>query len=79
MRAEPKYGEICAWTLAKAHARSGDRVAIAAYLGSSTAFEEAMTTFATTYADRAEQDYALLQAAVAAGRVVAHDDAESAA
>ena len=74
-----KYGEICAWTLAKAHARSGDRVAIAAYLGSSTAFEEAMTTFATTYADRAEQDYALLQAAVAAGRVVAHDDAESAA
>ena len=69
-----RYGTLCAWTLAKAHARSGDRVAIAAYLGSSARFEEALTAFAMAYADRNEQDFAALAAAVADGRIVAEDD-----
>jgi hypothetical protein len=69
-----RYGTLCAWTLAKAHARSGDRVAIAAYLGSSARFEEALTTFAMAYADRNEQDFAALAAAAADGRIIAEDD-----
>ena len=69
-----RYGTLCAWTLAKAHARSGDRVAIAAYLGSSARFEEALTTFAMAYADRNEQDFAELAAAAADGRIIAEDD-----
>ena len=55
-----RYAELCAWTLARAHARSGDRVAIAAYLGSSKTADEAFATFASEYADRTEQDHALL-------------------
>jgi len=73
------YGSVCAWTLAKAHARSGDRVAIAAYLGSSSRFEEAMRRFGEAYADLNELDYAALQAAVADGRVEARDDADDTA
>ena len=65
------YGRVCGWTLARAHARSGDRIAIAAYLGSGDAFDRAMATFAETYADQNERDYATLQDAVASGRVVA--------
>ncbi len=45
------YGEICGWTLSRAHARSGDRVAIAAYLGGSDVFDRASTAFAAAYAD----------------------------
>lgn len=71
------YGLACARTLAKAHARSGDRVAIDAYLGSSTKFEDALTDFAEAYADRNERDYEALRAAVADGRVEARDDADA--
>ena len=65
------YGKICGWTLARAHARSGDRIAIAAYLGSGDAFDRAMSSFAETYADQNERDYCALQEAVASGRVAA--------
>jgi uncharacterized protein (DUF2252 family) len=65
------YGEICGWTLARAHARSGDPIAIAAYLGTGTVFDESMASFAESYAEQNERDYAALQAAVATGRIVA--------
>ena len=65
------YGRICGWTLARAHARSGDRIAIAAYLGKGRSFERAMASFAEAYADQNERDYRRLQEAVAAGRVAA--------
>ena len=65
------YGRVCGWTLARAHARSGDRIAIAAYLGSGDAFDRAMATFAEAYADQNERDYRALQEAVASGRVAA--------
>jgi uncharacterized protein (DUF2252 family) len=65
------YGKACGWTLARAHARSGDRVAIASYLGSADTFDQALAAFAETYADQNEQDYKSLQAAVDAGRVKA--------
>jgi uncharacterized protein (DUF2252 family) len=63
------YARVCAWTLARAHARSGDRVAIASYLGTGDRADLAFADFATAYADRAEHDHGLLVAAVAAGRV----------
>ena len=65
------YGEMCAWTLARAHARSGDPVAISAYLGKSTKFDEALAAFAEAYADQNGRDFAALDRAVADGRVVA--------
>ncbi len=65
------YAEICGMTLAHAHARSGDRIAIAAYLGKSDAFDLAMAEFAETYADQNERDYEALRAAVADGRIEA--------
>jgi predicted alpha/beta hydrolase len=49
---------MCGWTLARAHARSGDRIAIAAYLGRGESFDEAMADFAESYADQNERDYA---------------------
>jgi uncharacterized protein (DUF2252 family) len=61
------YGEICGWTLARAHARSGDRIAIASYLGSSDVFDRALLKFAEAYADRNERDHARLVEAIAAG------------
>ena len=63
------YAAICGWTLARAHARSGDRVAIGAYLGSSDRFDEAVVDFAETYADLNESDFHLLKAAVREGIV----------
>jgi Uncharacterized protein conserved in bacteria (DUF2252) len=63
------YGELCGWTLARAHARSGDRIAIAAYLGRSDVFDQAIMEFAATYADQNERDYQALVDAVAQGRV----------
>jgi uncharacterized protein (DUF2252 family) len=63
------YGRACGWTLARAHARSGDRVAIAAYLGSGDVFDEAIADFAEIYADQNERDYQSLQAEVEAGRL----------
>jgi uncharacterized protein (DUF2252 family) len=65
------YGELCGWTLARAHARSGDRIAIAAYLGNGPAFDEAVREFAQAYADQNERDYAALTAAIRAGQVPA--------
>ena len=65
------YGELCGWTLARAHARSGDDIAIAAYLGSGPAFERAVAEFADTYADQNERDYQELVAATGSGRIVA--------
>jgi uncharacterized protein (DUF2252 family) len=65
------YGEVCAWTLARAHARSGDRFAISGYLGDSEAFETALAEFAESYADRNEADHRALVDAVGAGRVSA--------
>src|SRR5204863_7030039 len=65
------YGRMCGWTVARAHARSGDRIAIASYLGKSEAFDRALVTFADTYADQNERDYKALQAAVDAGHVKA--------
>jgi uncharacterized protein (DUF2252 family) len=65
------YGRIVGDTLARAHARSGDPIAIASYLGTGTTFDRAMADFAEAYADQNERDYAALQRAVADGRVVA--------
>ncbi|MGA3146569.1 MAG: DUF2252 family protein, partial [Acidimicrobiales bacterium] len=64
-----KYSEVCAQALARAHARSGDRIAIAAYLGASTVFDRAIVQFAETYADQNERDYEALKQAAATGRI----------
>jgi uncharacterized protein (DUF2252 family) len=68
------YGRLCGWTLARAHARTGDRIAIAAYLGGSEEFDQAVAGFAETYADQTERDHAALADAVASGRVQAQGD-----
>jgi uncharacterized protein (DUF2252 family) len=65
------YGRICGWTLARAHARSGDRIAIAAYLGSSDVFDRAIAAFAEAYADKNERDHAALVKAIDDGRLQA--------
>ncbi|MCU0270143.1 MAG: DUF2252 domain-containing protein [Acidimicrobiales bacterium] len=65
------YGVSCGWTLARAHARSGDRLAMAAYLGDGALFDDALVAFAAAYADTNERDHARLRAAVDAGRVEA--------
>jgi uncharacterized protein (DUF2252 family) len=65
------YGKMCARTLARAHARSGDRIAIAAYLGASDVFDRSIAAFAEAYADQNERDYQALKDAAASGRVVA--------
>jgi len=65
------YGRMCGWTLARAHARTGDRIAIAAYLGGTDKFDQAVAEFGETYADQNERDHAALADAVASGRVQA--------
>jgi len=65
------YVGVCAWALARAHACSGDRFAIAAYLGGSDRFDRAVADFASTYTDQVERDYERLLAAVAGGEVQA--------
>ena len=65
------YARLCGWTLARAHARSGDRIALAAYLGGSAKFDQAIADFAETYADQNERDYAALQNAVKTGQAQA--------
>jgi uncharacterized protein (DUF2252 family) len=65
------YGSACGWTLARAHARSGDRVAIAAYLGRSDVFDQAIAAFAESYAEQNEKDYRAFEDAVASGRITA--------
>jgi hypothetical protein len=64
------YAEMCDWTLVRAHARSGDRLAIAADLGKD-AFERAITGFSAAYADQSERGYGVLKDAVASGRLTA--------
>ena len=66
-----EYARLCGWMLAKAHARSGDAVAIAAYLGTSEVFDRALAQFAEQYADQNERDYDALKQAVDSGRVTA--------
>ena len=65
------YGQMCAWTLARAHARSGDRIAVASYLGNSDAFDRAIVSFSEAYADQNDRDYAALKAAVKAKKIKA--------
>jgi uncharacterized protein (DUF2252 family) len=65
------YGAVCGWTLARAHARSGDRIAIAAYLGGSDVFDRAVAQFAAAYADQNERDHQALADAAASGRITA--------
>jgi predicted alpha/beta hydrolase len=62
---------MCGWTLARAHARSGDPVAIAAYLGSTDEFDTSMTDFSLRYADQNESDYETFVHAVRVGRIPA--------
>ena len=66
-----EYGRMCGWTLARAHARSGDRVAIGSYLGGSDAFDRAVAEFSETYADQNERDYDALVRAEKDGRITA--------
>ena len=65
------YGQLCGWVLARAHARSGDRVAIAAYLGSGSVFDAAMVEFAEAYADQNQRDQEQFVAAAREGRIEA--------
>jgi hypothetical protein len=65
------YGKLCGWTLARAHARTGDRVAIAAYLGSGAGFDRAILEFSNAYAEQNERDYQQLVAAAKSGTVTA--------
>jgi uncharacterized protein (DUF2252 family) len=69
------YGRMCGWTLARAHARSGDSIAIAAYLGHSDRFDRAIARFAGAYADQNERDHRALREAIAAGRITARPHA----
>ncbi|HXN98637.1 MAG TPA: DUF2252 domain-containing protein [Candidatus Acidoferrales bacterium] len=66
-----EYLEICGWTLARAHARTGDAAIIAGYLGRSEKFDAALAEFATSYANQADRDYAALLKAIRAGRLKA--------
>jgi uncharacterized protein (DUF2252 family) len=65
------YGKLCGWTLARAHARSGDRIAIAAYLGNGDSFDRAILEFSKAYGDQNDRDYRALSDAVSAGRITA--------
>jgi uncharacterized protein (DUF2252 family) len=65
------YGKLCGWTLARAHARSGDRIAIAAYLGGGTSFDRAIVAFSGAYSEQNERDYKRLTKAVDSGDIVA--------
>jgi hypothetical protein len=68
------YAQLCGWTLARAHARSGDRIAIASYLGSGDKFDRAIADFAEAYADQNERDYETFAKAVDSGRLEARTD-----
>ena len=65
------YGRLCGWTLARAHARSGDRIAIASYLGGGSSFDRAIVEFSAAYADQNQIDYQELVEAVRVGRIAA--------
>nr|WP_306300607.1 DUF2252 domain-containing protein [Streptomyces sp. NRRL B-24572] len=66
-----RYGELCGWTLARAHARSGDSIAIASYLGDDKTFAHAIAEFSSLYADQNERDFAALEQAERDGRITA--------
>lgn len=68
------YGRVCGWTLARAHARSGDRIAIAAYLGKGESFDQAIAEFSERYADQNELDYGALADAAKSGRIEVETD-----
>ncbi|MBS1679718.1 MAG: DUF2252 domain-containing protein [Actinobacteria bacterium] len=68
------YGRVCGWALARAHARSGDRIAIAAYLGKGESFDQAIADFSERYADQNELDYAALADAAKSGRIEVETD-----
>src|SRR5262249_9009233 len=63
------YAQVCGWTLARAHARSSDRIAIASYLGRGDTFDRALAEFAVAYADLTERDYQALLDAARSGRI----------
>ena len=65
------YGKLCGWTLARAHARTGDRIAIASYLGGGPKFDRAIVEFSNAYAEQNDRDYQQLVDAVKSGRIVA--------
>jgi uncharacterized protein (DUF2252 family) len=65
------YGQLCGWTLARAHARTGDPVALATYLGADDAFPDAIVAYAESYADQNERDYAAFLEAIRSGRLQA--------
>jgi uncharacterized protein (DUF2252 family) len=65
------YGQLCGWTLARAHARTGDRIAIASYLGHGDSFDRAILEFSKAYAEQNERDYRALENAVSSGRITA--------
>jgi hypothetical protein len=65
------YAYMCGWTLARGHARSGDAVALASYMGRSEVFDRAVTAFAAAYARQNDADYAAFTAAIRKGRVTA--------
>jgi uncharacterized protein (DUF2252 family) len=67
------YAQMCGWTLARSHARSGDRIALGGYLGGGDSFEEAIAKFAEAYADQSERDHEALLAAIESGRVEARE------
>jgi len=67
-----RYAQMCGWTLARAHARSGDRVAISSYLGSGDTFDQAIAAFSEAYADQNERDYVALAKAEKQGRITVH-------
>jgi uncharacterized protein (DUF2252 family) len=67
------YARACGWTLARAHARSGDPIAIAEYLGKSDKFDQAITDFSKRYAEQNERDYEMFADAVRSGRLEAHE------
>ena len=65
------YGRLCGWTLARAHSRSGDRIAIASYLGGGSSFDRAIVAFSQAYAEQNDRDYKALSKAVKSGRITA--------
>jgi hypothetical protein len=64
-----RYARMCGWTLARAHAKSGDAAAISGYLGKGDTFEQAIGSFALAYADQTEKDHAALVKAIRSGRL----------
>jgi NAD(P)H-dependent flavin oxidoreductase YrpB (nitropropane dioxygenase family) len=70
-----EYVEICGWTLARAHARTGDAAMIGGYLGKNDTFDSALAKFASSYANLAERDHATMVKAIRAGRLKAQDNA----